>query len=65
MANKTFEEVLARLVADLGNVAGDHREECIETLVAFSRFAKDCGFSPARKRLMELAEVRRSEVRSR
>jgi hypothetical protein len=46
----------ARLVAELGNVTGDQREECIETLVAFSRFAKSCDLSPAWKRLHELAQ---------
>ena len=45
-----------RLVAELGNVSGDQREECIETLVAFSRFAKDCGLSPAWDRLHKLAQ---------
>jgi hypothetical protein len=52
---KTSETALARLVVELANVTGDQREECIETLVAFSRFAKDCGLSPAWKRLHELA----------
>ena len=45
----------ARLVVELGDVGGDQREECIETLVAFSRFAKDCGLSPAWDRLHQLA----------
>src|SRR4029079_2875529 len=47
----------ARLVAALGNVTReDQREECIETLVAFSRFAKDCGFPPASDCLHQLAK---------
>jgi hypothetical protein len=50
------QEAFARLVAELENVTGDQREEWIETLVAFSRFAKSCDLSPAWKRLYELAQ---------
>jgi hypothetical protein len=50
------QEAFARLVAELENVTGDQREEWIETLVAFSRFAKSCDLSPSWKRLYELAQ---------
>ena len=47
---------LDRLRNDLRNVSGTERLDYINTLVAFSRFAKASGLEPAWQRLYELAQ---------
>ena len=48
-------DALLRLIGELGNVSAEGRASYIETLVAFSRFAKSCDLPPASLRLYELA----------
>lgn len=48
-------DALLRLIAELGNVSAEGRACYIETLVAFSRFAKSCDLPPASRHLYELA----------
>ena len=46
---------LERLTNYLSNIDAEGREAYVQTLVAFGRFAQDCGFQPGWQRLYELA----------
>lgn len=47
---------IERLKSYLSNIDADGREACIQTLVAFGRFAREYDLQPAWERLYELAQ---------